>query len=190
MIVPAVLGVGLGLLLLRRGGAADTGSGAEADPGAASWGVPVDPAFLPAVTASLGSDWRYYWGGPSPVNPPGLARGVPFAGTLLGDCSGAGRALLVSAGLADPARLERFTSSSISSSPSFTRVPAGAERPGDVLLYDGHVAVCVGGSGENCSVWSMSGGGPSTKGDNPAAKPKLFQGARYRKDYRGAYRLK
>ena len=186
-VLPVAVGLGLALLVGRRRGAADTGSGAEGDPGSSQLGLPVAAALAPALQASLFGDWLYYWGGPSPMNPAGLVYGVPFAGPVRGDCSGAARALLISAGLA-PLTLERFTSASLPSSPSFVAV--ASPEPGDLLLYDGHVTVCVGGSGDGCTVWSMSGGGPSTKGDNPNAKPKLFSGARYRKDYRGAYRLR
>lgn len=184
-----------GLLLLSRvgrgGGVSSSADPSSSSPGAI--GLPIDPAWLPAVSASLTTSggrpsWLYYWGGPQPINPAGMLAGVPFAGPLLGDCSGAARVLYITAGKA-PITMERFASSSIAGSPSWVRVSDSDIRAGDLLLYSGHVAVCVGGAGaDNATVWSMSGGTSKTVGNDLNAHPKIYRGARYRSGFIGAYR--
>lgn len=149
-----------------------------------STGLPVDPAFQPYVYESLLS-WLYYWGGPKlPV--AGLKRGAVLKG-LLGDCGGLLWCLFIMAGVF-PEDFPRLLAGDYQTDSRFVRVADSDIRPGDILCYPNHVAGCVGGYGLNCTVWSDSGGGRQTFGNNPNARPKLFKGPRYRKDFLFAVR--
>lgn len=179
---PLLLLLAVPLLLSRRksgySGGADMGS--VNDPGDnADLSLPVVAAWVDTIVQSF--SWRYYWGG--------FSRSVPAGGVALVDCSGGATLLLILLGIL-PATAARFTSSSLPSDARFVKVSPAEARPGDVVLYKGHVVVVVGGAGEGATIWSVSGGGQKTQGNDPNARPKLFAGLRYRSDLLGVYRVK
>lgn len=195
---PAVVAVLTGLLLASLGvlalvGGAKkkralvTGDNSEReDEPADSLSLPVDPSYLPYVEDSL-SSWLYWWGKPDlPV--AGLKKGARLQG-LTGDCGGLLWALQVEAGKW-PENFPRLFTDDYKPGSRFNQIPDAEIQPGDILVYPRHVALCVGGRGDACTVWSNSGGGKTTLGNNPNARPKLFRGPRYRKDYLYALRLK
>lgn len=186
----AVMLAGLGILALAGAGGQrrrNTSSGSEReDESPDSLGLPVDASYLPYVEDSLDS-WLYWWGKPDlPV--AGLKKGARLQ-KLTGDCGGLLWALQIEAGKW-PENFPRLFTDDYKPGSRFSQIPDSEIRPGDILVYPRHVALCVGGAGLTCTVWSNSGGGKTTFGNNPNARPKLFRGPRYRKDYLYALRPK
>jgi cell wall-associated NlpC family hydrolase len=71
-------------------------------------------------------------------------------------------------------------------------VPLGAQRPGDAVLYDGHIVLVLtwaDAKGDSL-VLSAGGGGRDTNGDDPGAQVKVWSSWRYRGDAKVALRPK
>ncbi len=71
-------------------------------------------------------------------------------------------------------------------------VAFGDQRPGDAVLYEGHITLVMtwpDGQGDSF-VLSASNGGRDTNGDDPAANVKVFSSMRYRGDARKVLRPK
>lgn len=196
MILPLLIG-GAALLALasskKKGASSSTPTAAEDSNSARedaqpdSMGLPIDPMYAPYVPETLVT-WRYYYGGPKPWPVVGLKRGVNLSG-VMGDCGGSAEVLDIEAGVL-PEDSPRYLSGDYWSGAGgkFVKVAVDDILPGDFLCYNGHVAKCVGGRGKTCTVWSNSGGHKTTFGNDDNARPKLFLGPYYRKDFYGAVR--
>ena len=130
----------------------------------------------------------YSWGAGGPGAPwPGGAAGE--GGGVGWDCSGlvaaAWAALLLM-----PWSGPRFWTGSVEG--ICDAVQLGAQRPGDAVLYDGHIVLVLtwpDAKGDSL-VLSASNGGRGTNADDPAATVKVWSSWRYRSDAKTALRPK
>lgn len=139
----------------------------------------IDPS-VGALEESLG--WPYYWGRGSPSTP--WADGA--AGV---DCSGYAQMAQVKLGLLSASAPDR---SAAAMADACDPVAIGDQVPGDLVYYPGHVMVVCSYPGEDghSAVIGASGGGSSTKGDDPGACVKVFDTALYRNDFSSYMRWK
>jgi hypothetical protein len=131
---------------------------------------------------------RYSWGGGGP-GAPWPAGDAGDGGGVGWDCSGlvgaawAGLLLMPWAG-------PRFATSTVAE--LCDAVPLGTQKPGDAVLYDGHIVLVLtwpDAAGDSL-VLSASNGGKDTNADDPGATVKVWSTWRYRSDAKTALRPK
>jgi hypothetical protein len=128
----------------------------------------------------------YSWGGGGP-GAPWPAGDAGDGGGVGWDCSGlvgaAWAALLLI-----PWSTPRFWTGSVEA--LCERVPLGSQRPGDAVLYDGHIVLVLTWPDANGDslVLSASNGGRGTNADDPGATVKVWSSWRYRSDAKTALR--
>jgi hypothetical protein len=131
--------------------------------------------------------WLYLWGG-APVTTWAAAVALGAAGKGVVDCSLFCSLALVKLGIRKT--FKRYTSGTLAA--ACDPVPFGKQRPGDVAIYPGHVMMVLSdpdAKGDS-RVIGASGGGSKTRGDDPNARVKTFDSAKYRKDFVCFGRLK
>jgi cell wall-associated NlpC family hydrolase len=132
------------------------------------------------ITDAIG--WPYWWGKGDP--------GTPWADGRKGvDCSGFAQMALVKLGELDAGAKDRGAAQLANDS---NPVQLGKQRVGDLAYYPGHVMVVAGppGGDGHSAVIGASGGGSSTKGNDPNARVKLFNSGAYRSDFVTYMRLR
>jgi cell wall-associated NlpC family hydrolase len=132
------------------------------------------------VMASLG--WPYFFGKGSPSTKWADGKnGV--------DCSGYAQMVLVKLGLLSSNAGDRGAASLADDS---NPVEIGDQKAGDLAYYPGHVMVVAGppGADGHSPVIGASGGGKTTLGNDPDARIKYFDTAKYRSDFVTYMRLK
>lgn len=133
-----------------------------------------------SVLDSLG--WPYYIGKGSPSTKwEDGKNGV--------DCSGYAQMVLVKLGKLSPTAKDRNAATLANDS---NPVKIGDQVVGDLAYYPGHVMVVAGNPGPDghSPVIGASGGHSYTVGNDPNAKIKLFDTAKYRSDFVTYMRLK
>jgi cell wall-associated NlpC family hydrolase len=130
--------------------------------------------------------WLYTWGG-SP-RTWGDAEQLARAGRGVVDCSGFASLALVRMGLRKS--YKRYTALTLANASD--PVAWGKQQPGDIAVYPGHVMIVLSRprSDGDSKVIGASGGGSKTRGNDPNARVKVFDSARYRKDFMTFGRLK
>lgn len=180
----ALLGVGF-LFSLSRGGAVGESSAREdmaESTKISSSGTGIAGVLLAAV------GWLYTWGGAAGLTTWAAAVALAGRGVGVVDCSLFASLALVKMGIRKT--FKRYTAMSLAN--ACDPIAWGDQQPGDVAIYPGHVMIVLTGpDGKGDSrVIGASGGGSSTHGDNPNARVKTFDSARYRKDFVCFGRLK
>jgi len=183
--IAAALLVGGLLFSVSRGGAVGENSAREdsVESSSTSYGR---TGIAGVLLAAVG--WLYTWGGAPGLTTWAAAVALAAQGKGVTDCSLFASLALVRMGLRKT--FKRYTAATLAN--ACDKVPEGQQRPGDIAIYPGHVMVVLSEPDANgvSRVIGASGGDHTTHGDNPNARVKVFDSARYRKDFICYGRLK